>query len=54
MRRKLFCRIAARLPQTIEISGNTASRSTSGLPIVALPKSRSTASSTPALISVAM
>ena len=54
MRRKLVCRIAARLPQTIDTSGSTASRSTSGLPIVALPKSRSTASSTPALISVAM
>ena len=54
MRRKLCCLIAARLPHTIDTSGSTSSRSTSG-PVAFAPLNRRTAaSSTAPLVSVAM
>ncbi len=54
MRRKLFWRIAARLPQTMEISGRTASSPTTAGGSGASPTMRSTASRMAALTTVAM
>jgi hypothetical protein len=54
MRRKLACRIAARLPQAMEASGSTARRPSMGWTTGVLPNTRSVASSTPALMTVAM
>ena len=54
MRRKLVCRIAARLPQTIDASDRIASSSTSRPDSESKPNSRTAASSTPALITVDM
>src|SRR6187402_2943579 len=54
MRRSDGWRMAARLPQTIEMSGNTAKRSAIGDATVAVPNTRTIASNTPALMTVAM
>ena len=54
MRRKLVCRIAVRLPQTIETSGRMARSPAIAGDSGAVPNSRSAASSTPALMMVAM
>ena len=54
MRRKLVCRMAARLPQAIETSGSAAMSPATGSMTGAVPNTRSAASSTPALMMVAM
>ena len=54
MRRRLGWRIAARLPQTMEASGSTATSSSSGEASRAGPNTRTAASSTPALTTTAM
>ena len=54
MRRRLGCFMAARLPQTIEASGKTASNSSIGEASTAWPNSRTAVSSTAALTIVAM
>ena len=54
MRRKLVWRMAARLPQAIDTSGRTAIRPATGATTGMVPNTRSAASSTPALMMVAM
>ena len=49
MRRRLVCRMAARLPQTIDSSGSTTTSSSIGEASTASPNNRTVASSTAAL-----